>query len=402
MSMMNKTPMFTFAFLAMFGLRCAKDEEPAPTDQKPTASQSTSGSSASRVEGIVRLTEKERENAGIKVQEAKHRESRCSLKAMGKVLAPQLQTAIVSHAFSGRVAEIHANIGDLVEKGKPLVTLDSHEVGEAKSEFYKAIANGELAKMNLDREKRLLDGGIGIKKNFVAAEAEHKVAQATVEAAHKKLHVLGFTEEQVKEIADTHQINATISLYAPIAGKVVDTQAVLGAMVDPSTAILTIIDLRSLWVDAEVYEKDIARIKIGQEAEIGVPAYPAAVFRGKISYIGDVVDEETRTITVRADVDNADRRLKPGMFADVKILLDESRQMLVVPPAAILEDGKQEIVFVEEDDHFARREIQTRTIDGKCLQVLSGLEAGEKVVIEGNHQLHSKLKEEVLKAAHVH
>ena len=402
MSVMTKKPMFMFVFLAMFGLGCAKDEEPAPSDQKPAASQSSSASTSSQAEGIVRLTESERENAGIKVDEVKRRESRCSLKAMGEVLAPQLQTAIVSHAFSGRVAEIHASVGDWVEKGESVVTLESYEVGEAKSEFYKAIANGELAKMNLDREKRLLDGGIGIKKNFLAAEAEHKVAQANVEAAEKRLHVLGFTEEQVEKIVSTHQINPTISLYAPIAGKVVDTKAVLGAMVDPSTAILTIIDIRSLWVDAEVYEKDIARIKIGQEAEIGVPAYPGTVFRGKISYIGDVVDEETRTITVRADVANADQRLKPGMFADVKILLDESRQMLVVPPAAILEDGKQKIVFVEEDDHFARREIRTRTIDGKCRQVLSGLEAGEKVVIEGNHQLHSKLKEEVLKAAHVH
>jgi len=402
MSMMTKTPMFLCVFLALLGLRCAKDEEPAATDQKPTASESTSDSASSQAEGIVRLTEAERANAGIQVQQVKRHQSRCALRAMGEVLAPQPRTAIVSHAFPGRVAEIHAGVGDWVEKDKPVVTLESPEVGDAKSEFYKAIANAELAKMNLDREKRLLDGGIGVKKNFLAAEAEHKVAQANLEAAEKRLHVLGFTEEEVEKIVGTHQINPTITLYAPIAGKVVESKAILGAMVDESVPILTVIDVRSLWVDAELYEKDIARMKIGQNVEIRVPAYPDAVFGGKISYIGDMVDEETRTITVRAEVANADQRLKPGMFADVKIMLDESHQMLIAPPAAILEEGKQEFVFVEQGDHFARREIQTRTIDGRCRQVVSGLEPGEKVVIQGNHQLHSKLKEEVLQAAHVH
>lgn len=393
---MSKKGMFLILVLVLFGLQCRPSETLLSTDREPGhAGSSPAG-------GIVRLPDSALEAVGIKVEKAKSQECRSGLKAMGKVLAPQPQTAIVSHPFSARVAETHVQIGDWVEKGQALIGLESHEIGDAKSELYKALADLELARLNLDREGRLLKDGIGVKKDYLAAEAAFKIAQSNAEAAHKKLHVLGFTEEQVKEMIDTHQISPTITLFSPIKGKVVATKAVLGAPVDQSTEIMTIIDPTLLWVDAEVYEKDIAKVKIGQQAEIGVPAYPGEVFRGKISYIGDLVDEETRTITVRAEVGNDDHRLKPGMFADVNILLDESYQMLVVPLAAVLEEGNQKIVFIREKDHYVCREVQTGPVDEGYQQIVSGLKAGDEVVVQGNHELKSKLKEEVLKAAHVH
>jgi cobalt-zinc-cadmium efflux system membrane fusion protein len=321
---------------------------------------------------------------------------------MGKVLAPRPQTAIVSHAFTGRVSKVQVKVGDWVEKGQELVTLESQEVGEARSDFYKAIADLELAKLNLAREERLLEQGIGIKKNYVAAEAAHKIAEANAEAAEKKLHVLGFTEEQVREIAETHQISPTITLFAPIAGRVVASEAVRGALVCESSEILTIIDTRVLWVDAAIYEKDLAKVRIGQQVEIVVPAYPDEVFLGKVSYIGDLVDEETRTITVRAEVANEDARLKPGMFANVRILLNGNQKTLVVPQAAVLQESDRQIVFLEEGDHFVRREIQTGDQDGDYLQVARGLGAGDIVVVQGNHQLRSELLGEALHAAHTH
>lgn len=205
----------------MFAMQCRQSEMPVPTPRKQTHSES------SRAKDRLRLPDSVCELVGIKVEKVEFRECTSVLKAMGKVLVPQPQTAIVSHAFPARVSEIHIKIGDWVEKGQAVVTLESHEVGDAKSEFYKALADLELAKLNLAREERLLQNGIGIKKNHVAAEAAHKVAQLNAEAAEKTLHVLGFTEEHVKEIADTHQINPTITLFSPIAGKVVVSETVL-------------------------------------------------------------------------------------------------------------------------------------------------------------------------------
>ena len=350
--------------------------------------------------GKVRLSEAQRGFAELEIAEASRQECKSLLKAMGKVFAPKPRTAIVSHAFSGRVGKVHVVIGEWVEVGQPLITLESYEVGDAKSEFYKALADLELARLNFDREQRLMEQEIGLQKNLAAAEAAFKIAQSNAEAAEKTLHVLGFTEEQVKEIAETHQINPQITLFAPITGRVVDNGAVLGAFVDASSEILRIIDTTVLCVHAEIYEKDIAKVRIGQKVEIAVPAYPDKVFPGEVSYIGTLVDDETRTITVRAEVENPDSTLKPGMFADVHILLNGDCATLVVPDEAILQDGNAKIVFVQVGDRFERREVKSGSIDGPYRQILGGLEAGEKVVTVGNYQLRSVLLSETLQAGH--
>jgi len=400
---MSGKAVFPILLVAALGLQCSREAPPDATQQQGVNSTHRNHAKPAPPSDVVRVSDTARELLGIEVEEAKRRGCRAVLKAMGKVLAPQPQTAIVSHAFPARVAAVHVKVGDSVEKGQALVTLESGEVGTAKSEFFKAIADRELAKLTLEREQRLLGNGIGVKKNFLAAETSYKIAQANAEAAEKTLHVLGFTEEQVEEIADTHQINPSITLHSPIAGKVVSNRAVLGALFDQLTEILTIIDTTLLWVDAGIYEKDIARVRIGQDAEVTVPAYPGKVFTGKVSYIGDMVNEETRTITVRAEVDNEQFLLKPGMFADVSILLNGGCQVLMVPTVAVLEEGNRKLVFVKQQDFFRCREVETGVLDGDHRQIAKGLQSGEEVAVEGNHELYSKLKEEILhRAHHVH
>jgi len=259
-----------------------------------------------------------------------------------------------------------------------------------------------LAKLNFDREKRLLDSGIGIEKNFAAAEAELKIAQENRDAAHKRLHVLGFDEPELEEITESHQIHPAITLFAPLAGKIVKNDAVLGALVDQTTQLMTIIDPTTLWVDAQIYENDLAKVKIGQKVEVRVPAYPDEIFPGSVIYISDVVDEQNRTIAVRAEVDNAQQRLKPGMFADVGLVMMEDSQALVVPRDAVLEEGLQQVVFVKSGEAFVSRAVHTAAIDGDCLKVLDGLKAGEEVVTVGNHLLRSRLKQGVLEQAGHH
>lgn len=393
---MGKSALLAVAVLGMFAWGCPNAEPPPAMHEHSEYSERLAMSNA------VHLPESVQQFLEIKLEQAKQRKCPTLLEAMGKVLAPRARTAIVSHAFPARVVEIHVEVGDWVQKGRELVVLESKDVGEAKAEFYTAAARCELAKVNFARGERLLKEGIGAKKNFVEAEAEYKVAQANLEAAEKKLHVLGFTEEQVKEIASTHQINPAIALHAPIEGKVVEIKVVRGAMVDAATPILTIIDPRCLWVDAEIYEKDIAKIRVGQRVEVRVPALSGQTFQGQVSYIGDVVNPDTRTITVRTEVANDGQLLKPGMFADVEIVLDEGQQVLVVPSAAVLEEGGQKIVFVRQQGNFVRRQIATGAVYRNCHQVLSGLKPGEEVVVQGNHELKSKLYEEVLKAGHVH
>ncbi len=334
---------------------------------------------------------------------AGHHSIASTLPVMGRVLAHQHRSAIVSYPFTARIAGIEARVGEWVGTGDPLVVLQSEEVGIATSAFYSANADYELAQVNFERESQLYESGVAARKTLSSAETELRVADANMNAAEKKLHVLGFTEDQIEVLKGTHQVNPNITLFSPIAGKVVTNTAVLGAMVDETTEILTIMDPSLLWVEAAIYERDISKIRTGQEVELTVPAYPSDIFRGKISYISDVLHPETRTITVRTEVTNTDLKLKPGMFADLTIELNQNGHAIAVPSEAVLDDHGLPFVFVvHEGHHFQPRLVGVGASGDGYTQIVSGLEVGDEVVTQGNFQLKSKLYEAVLEAGHIH
>ncbi|MFW6136769.1 MAG: efflux RND transporter periplasmic adaptor subunit [Candidatus Aminicenantaceae bacterium] len=350
----------------------------------------------------ITLSQEEKEMVEPETVPAEFRSIKESFTAPGKVMAHPQRKAIVSYAFPARIAEIHVQIGDWVKTGDELVTLQSEEVGNAKSEFYKTLADYELAQVNYEREQSLFDGGVGAKKNFLAAQADLKVARASLTAAEKKLHVLGFTEPQIEEIKKSHQINPIITLHAPIHGKVLENKAILGQMVDQESEILVLLDPRILCVDADIYEKDIARIRMGQKVEVAVPAFLEETFPGEIRYISDVLNEDTRTITVRTEVQNSEMRLKAGMFANVRIFLNHREKALVIPKEAVLEDKGETVVFLQREDKYLLQTVQTGAADNGFVAILSGLSEGDQVVTQGNFQLKSKLYEEILKQGQIH
>jgi len=359
------------------------------------------GRALNRGEGIT-LTEEEKDFVAIETSLAQLRAIKTTLSAPGKVIAQPQRKAIVSYAFSARVAQIHVHLGDWVNPGEKLITLESEEVGNARSEYYKAVADHELAKVSFEREKNLFDRGVGPKKEFLKAESDLKVSEASLEAAEKKLHLLGFSEEQVKNISETHQIKPVITLFAPIRGKIIERNVVMGAMIDQSTEILVILDPTVLCVDADIYEKDISKIKIGQQVEVVVPAYPEEKFLGTIKYISDVLNEETRTITIRTEVKNTDMKLKAGMLASIKITINHQSLALTVPAECILEDQGEEIVFIKKDEEFFLQVVETGAKENGYVEITQGLSEGDEVVSKGNYQLKSKLYEEILKKGQIH
>ena len=352
---------------------------------------------------VIELSQEEAGTIRIETVVVERRSLASHLEAMGRVLADPYRQAIVSYPFTARIAEIEARIGDWVDPGEKLLVLQSEEVGEATSAFYRAIADHELATANYERETQLYENGVGARKNYASAETELRVAEANLEAAEKKLHVLGFTEEAIRALIETHQVNPTVTLFAPIGGKVVTSNAVLGGMVDETTGILTILDPTRLWVEASVYEKDIARVQVGQQVQVTVAAYPEDVFQGTITFISDVLDPETRAITVHTEVPNPDQKLKSGMFADVLIELSQNHGALAVPPEAVLDENGQPMVFVQvAPRRYEPRQVVIGAMESAFLEVVEGLDAGELVVTRGNFQLKSKLKEALLHSAHIH
>ncbi len=354
-------------------------------------------------EETVRLSAAEESAIDLATSIAEQRPIHHRLAAMGKVLADPNRVAIVSYAFPARVAKLHVSIGDWVTAGQNIVTLQSEEVGNAKADFYEAEAGLELKQANHERELRLHERGVGAKKDLLAEEAELKVAMARLEVAEKKLHLLGFSEAQVRDIAQTHQINPEITLFAPVSGKAARIDAVRGAMVDQGHEILLILDPTHLVVDAEVYERDIASVHVKQDVEITVPAFPSEQFNGNVSYIGDLVDESTHTITVRTRVENSNGKLKPGMFANVNIVLAHRTDAVVVPVSAVISDSQDhQLVFVAVNNDYEAREVETGLeVDG-VIEIVDGLTAGEEVVSYGAYQLNSKLRAGLLSAGHSH
>jgi len=283
------------------------------------------------------------------------------------------------------------------------VLLESVEVAEAKSEFYKAYAQMELAKINFERQQRLFKENISSQKNLAAAEADYKISLANLNAAEKNLHTLGFNEEDVQKLATTHEINPIINLSSPLSGRVVKREAIVGAMVDQSNDLFTIMDLSSLWIDADIYEKDISLIKIGKNVEVNVPAYAKETFIGKVAFISDVFNEETRTVTVRTEVANKDSKLKVGMFANIKIYTAVEKKLLVIPLEAVLDVEGEKVVFVKEGNAFHRKVVEVGITLDNFIEILSGLKEGEKVVMKGNFQLQSEIIEkETSMGVHVH
>lgn len=347
--------------------------------------------------GRVRLTPDEERMIDISTVRVAYRPVRSGLQAMGTVYASPDRKAIISYPFPARISRVLVRPGAWVKQNQPLVLLQAEEVRLAKSEYLKALTDLELAERNHERESRLVDRGVGARKALLAAEAELKVARASVDAAEKRLIVLGLTKEEVGDVRASGNIDPTIILSAPISGKIVSSTPVLGSMVDQSTEILTIMDPTTLCVDAEVYERDLAKLRPGQEVVITVPAYPGETFSGRISFIGDVVKPTTRTVTVRTEVQNRNERLKDGMFANVQLFLQDETSVLALPERAVLDADGGQIVFVKTADGYEPQPVTVGVRQAGYIEVVDGLVQGDEVVLDGNFQLKSKLFEEVLK-----
>ena len=351
---------------------------------------------------VLRLSEEEKKQFEIKTVTVKENPIQASLKAMGKVLAPRDGKAVVGYAFPGRIVKLHASIGQWVKQGQPLVSLQSEEVGKSKSDYFRASTEYRLAKQNFDREERLYKKDIGAKKDYLETKAQLEIARSELETAEKKLEVMGFSQQQIKEIAGGQNIGPYVIVRSPISGRVIENNAVLGAMIEPGTEIMIVLNPTTLCIDAEIYEKDLSKINIDQEVKIAVPAYPDKTFVGRIYYIGDIVHPETRTITVRTRVNNKDFKLKPGMFADIDILVDRRKKAVTVPAEAVLDDLDQKILFVREGGNYICRRVSLGPKFNGYIEITMGVKPGETVVVEGNYQLKSKLYEETLNHAHAH
>jgi membrane fusion protein, heavy metal efflux system len=305
----------------------------------------------------------------------------------------------VSPLAQGRILEVRAKVGDRVEAGQILATFDNVEAGELVAQELSARADLERMKAQLipatrqaGRSRRLADIGAGAEKDYESSkaseneiEANIRSQQAVIEGIHQKLRRFGVSDNKIGGTLLT-------SLKAPLSGVVIKAQASPGDVVDAARPVFTVANLSHVWVQAEVYEKDLGKVRVGQNAFITVDTYPNRSFQGRVAYISDVIDPQTRTARVRCDVANPEFLLKTDMFANIDLPTTFSKRAIAVPTSALQEVEGKNVVFIRKTPtQFEAREVEKGTTVGDLTEIVSGLSSGEPVVTQGAFHLKSIL-----------
>jgi len=336
--------------------------------------------------------------------------------ATGKVLVPEDRTAVIGPVNEGRIVKLYAGQGSKVRKGQKLAELESADIDQAEADYLKALADSEnakrsaaaeikLAQQTYDRTKALFEKTVVAGKNLQSAEHDLEVARATAEnnaastkatliAARRHLLILGLNDATIDALGTKPGLAATFSLNSPIDGTVVERDATIGATVGTDANVFKIIDTSRVWIDANVFEKDLPRVRNGQGVKVTTTAFPGTTFSGRVIFINSVVDPESRTVKVRTEVPNSDGRLKPDMFANVEIITDVNSTAISVPQSAVLEDNGKSLVFVAEGNGYKQKQVQLGIKNGDRVEIIDGLNAGDRVVIKGNYLLLQQSKPE--------
>jgi cobalt-zinc-cadmium efflux system membrane fusion protein len=305
----------------------------------------------------------------------------------GRVAFDDLKVAHVMSPVTGRVSRIEAQPGQRVKKGDTLAVIESPDVGSAFSDLAKAQADSISAEKDFNRQKELFDVHAGSQRDLEASQGNYSKAKAELQRASKKAQLL--------RAGGASSGGQSYTLRAPIGGEVIARNVNPGAEVQGQYSggtvleLFTIGELDTVWVMADLFEMDLGRVKQGTECLVKVVAYPTRVFKGTADWVSDTLDPATRTAKVRCKLDNADRALKPEMYATSALAVDQQRT-LALPRSAILHLGDQTMAFIDLGKspdgrlRFERRPVSVNEeLGGDFLPVVRGISAGERVVTSG-------------------
>lgn len=375
------------------GDKATKEAEPAKQELKKEAKTDAKGEAGHEEKGL-KLTPEEQERAGVKLEEVTARTFGNTVNVTATIRPNQDRLAKITPRVEGRIVKVSANLGDSVGSGQTLVVMDSLAIGEAQSSLLRAQSAERVAKADFKRAELLSAEEIIPQRELLRARGELEKANAELRAAQDKLRLLGGSAN-VGERAES-----TFALKAPFAGIVIQKKATIGDLASPNEAVLTIADLSKVWIEASLTDDLLSKVKTGAAATVTVGAYPGIQFSGKVVYLANVLDKDSRTIAARIEVANKDGRLKPEMFANATIETGGTLEALSVPDGAILLLQGQPTVFVAEHGGFESRAVETgEKLSGRTV-IKSGLKTGEKVVAAGAYALKARLLKSQIGDAH--
>jgi RND family efflux transporter MFP subunit len=292
----------------------------------------------------------------------------------------------------GVVRAVNAEIGQPVKRGDALVQIFSRDLAETQAKYVADNAELEAEHKKLLRTQELARLGAASRQELEEIEASHQVHTSHVEESRQRLLLLGLTDPQVADVLAGRRSDTTITVPSPLDGIVTARNVNLGQVVTASQDLLTVTDLSSVWMEANLLEDNFALVRMGSPATMTAAAYPGRQYRGTVSYIDPQVDPQTRTAKVRVALDNPSQTLRFGMYMDVRFLSAAGRAT-VVPKEAVQTIGTSSVVFLPvegEPGKFIQRSVKTGEGSPSGLNVLEGLKAGEAVVTDGSFLLRAE------------
>ena len=320
----------------------------------------------------VQISAQRLQSIGVKTGEVERKQVQDEIRTTGTVAVDETKLAYVQVRFSGFIEKVFVDATyQYIRKGQPLFTIYSPDIVATEREYLVAKQNQKMM------EQSTVPG--------VASSAA-----SLLKAATERLKQWGVPQQEIERLESTGQVQQELEVDSPVSGYITERNALPSVAVQPEMRLFSVADLSSIWVQAQVFQNDLGRIKIGDAAALTVSTFPGRTFRGRVDFIYPQLDPETRTAKVRVVFSNSDLQLKPGMFANVALNVPLGRQ-LVIPASGVLQSGNRQIAFVERSDGYLEpREVELGPRVGDDFIVLKGLKAGEHIVTSANFLVDSE------------
>ena len=364
-------------------------QPPAHMEAQPTVTPATTASG----DIVITLTPEAVIRAGIRTARPTVGQVGSTVTVPGTVEPNPYNQVVVRSVAAGQVRSVTAELGAQVKRGDPLATIHSPELAETVRQYLSMRSEFDAAHHRLTRLEGLVKIGAASQQELETAKAEHTRHSTDVESSKSKLTLLGLTSNQVASLSETTSMDSIVRITSPRDGVITSRSINTGANIDASTELLTVADLSTVWVVANVYERDLARVKVGAAATISAPGVTGRRWSGRVSYIDPQLATDTRTAKVRIELSNTDRTLRFGMYADVAIAASETAKALLVPRSAIQTIGAQNVMYVidpQRPGRYVERSIVVAPSSGQTTEVLTGVSETDEVVVEGSFALRAE------------
>jgi cobalt-zinc-cadmium efflux system membrane fusion protein len=385
---LHRTASLALCFIVLSLTGCGKDD----AAKKPAAPAATAAPAAQKKSDPMEVELNAEMSKQFRVEAAQMASIAITQKVSGRIEANEHRTTRIGASVSGRVIQVMAEVGDRVKAGQSLATLSSPELTNAQLSYLRALSMSSLAERAVERAKALVAADVIGTAELQRREVELSVARAEMRAAHDQLRLIGLREETIEKLRQTGAIASEVNIRATRSGVVIERKVSQGQVAQPGDPMFTVADLSNVWVIGALPEQDANSVHINQQVDVQVSALGAQKLSGKIVFVSDTVQPDTRTVPIRTEVKNPKFELKPQMLATLTLSGIRVKQ-LAVPATAVVRENDKDYVFVKlAENRFRLTEVVLDPAAGELRPVRKGIDEGTPVVVDGSFHLNSQRK----------